>query len=57
MSNTPIYNEKGQVIGHKQSDGTYLKPTGEVAARVKNGVTLDKEGKVKGKGDQGLRFI
>lgn len=57
MSNKTIYDEKGKVIGHKTDDGTYLKPTGEVAARVRNGTTYDSKNEVKGKGDQGLRFL
>jgi len=53
----PIRNEKGQVIGYKKPDGTYLRPTGEVVARVKGGSTYDGKGQVKGKGDQGLRLF
>lgn len=56
-SPTPIKNEKGAVIGYKTSDNTYLKPSGEVVARVRNGSTYTKEGQVKGKGDQGLRLF
>ena len=55
--NTPIRDEKGKVIGYKNTDGTYVKPTGEVIARVRNGSTYDTKGQVKGKGDQGLRLF
>lgn len=56
MSQTPIKNEKGQVIGYKSNDGTYIRPSGEVVARVRNESTYDAKGQVKGKGDQGLRL-
>lgn len=55
MSQTPIKDERGKVIGYKTSDNTYIKTTGEVVARVRNESTYDKKGQVKGKGDQGLR--
>ena len=57
MSNEAIKNEKGQVIGYKTTDGTYLRPSGEVVARIRNETTLDRNGSVKGKGDQGLRLF
>ena len=56
MSQTPIKNEKGQVIGYKSNDRTYIRPSGEVVARVRNESTYDAKGQVKGKGDQGLRL-
>ena len=57
MSNKPIYDEKGKVIGYQSSDGTYVKPTGEVIARVRNGSTYNDKGQVKGKGDQALKLF
>ena len=57
MSSTPIRNEKGQVVGYKTNDGTYLRPSGEVVARVRNESTYNVRGQVKGKGDQGLRLF
>ena len=56
-SPTPIRDEKGQVVGYKTDESTYLKPSGEVVARVKNGYTYDGKGQVKGKGDQALRLF
>jgi hypothetical protein len=57
MSNTPIKNEKGQVIGYKTADNTYIRPSGEVVARIRNDTTLGSKNEVKGKGDQGLRLF
>lgn len=57
MSSTPIKDEKGKVIGYKTSDNTYLKPSGEVVARIRNETTLDKKGATRGKGDQALKLF
>lgn len=56
-TNTRITNEKGQVIGYKMGNGTYTNVGGKVIANVKNGSTYTAEGKVIGKGDQGLRLF
>ena len=56
-TNEQIRNEKGQVIGYKNTDGTYYKTTGEVVARVRGGNTYDGKSQLKGKGDQGLRLF
>ncbi len=55
-SATPIRNEKGQAIGYKQGD-TYMTAGGKTVAYVKNGVTLNEKGQVKGKGNQALRLF
>lgn len=58
MSNTPVKDQTGKVIGYRSDDGTYYDTGGRVIARVKNESTYDgKSGQVIGKGDQGLRLF
>jgi ribosomal protein L27 len=57
MANEVFRDEKGRVIGYKTPDNTYLRPSGEVVARIRNGSTYDGKGAVRGKGNQGLRLL
>lgn len=52
-----ILNEKGQVVGYKYDDGTYLDSQTRLAARVRNGVTYDSNNRPMGNGDQGMRAL
>ena len=55
--NTRLINEKGRVIGYKTSDGTYIKPGGQVVARIRHDRTYDAAGRLQGQGDQALRLF
>jgi hypothetical protein len=61
MSNTPIYDQHGKVIGFKSSESnnnaTYLNERGNVVARIRNDSTYDAKNQVRGKGDQGLKLF
>jgi len=59
MSRQAIYDQRGKLIGYKADEGngnyTYYDEKGHVTSRVRGGTTMDEQGHVKGKGDQGMR--
>ena len=58
MSQTPIRDGAGRVIGYNNSDGTLYDVTGKVVARYRGDTTYNgANGKVEGKGDQRLRLL
>ncbi|MSU49021.1 MAG: hypothetical protein EXS37_08045 [Opitutus sp.] len=58
---TPLLNERGVVIGWIQPAGAgrtnILDRKGRVVARELNGITLDSCGRLRGRGQQGLRLL
>lgn len=55
-----IINQRGQVIGYRQTNGrqtVFLSPKGEVVAREVGGQTYDRRGGFVGQGKQGLRLL